>query len=237
MAKITFITKDQETIVAEADSGSVMELAVEHNVKGIDALDSSGFFSYFVFGHLDEDRTRYKDYTKESFEADFRADDILFEKFIDFLIGSNYRMDYYAHEERIKLYLKASLAEQLFNADLYAKIKSKEDKKIGAVKISRRIGYDETDAMAGKLAFGSLRKDNHLELMKSELSARKISYDSTINWTQAKKKLKENIKEAMEKEMDENKREREEISITSIKSFHPLFSTVQGWKEKGYFGK
>lgn len=37
MAKITFITKDQETIVAAADSGSVMELAVEHNVKGIDA--------------------------------------------------------------------------------------------------------------------------------------------------------------------------------------------------------
>ena len=37
MAKITFITKDQETIVAEASTGSVMELAVEHNVNGIDA--------------------------------------------------------------------------------------------------------------------------------------------------------------------------------------------------------
>ncbi len=95
--------------------------------EGINALDSSGFFSYFVFSHLDEDRTRYKDYTAESFVTDFKADDILFEQFIDFLIRSNYRMDYYAHEERIKLYLKASLAEQLFDADLYAKIKSKED--------------------------------------------------------------------------------------------------------------
>ena len=36
MAKITFITSDNDTIVLEADSGSVMELAVEHNVKGID---------------------------------------------------------------------------------------------------------------------------------------------------------------------------------------------------------
>ncbi|MEP3210665.1 MAG: 2Fe-2S iron-sulfur cluster-binding protein [Maribacter sp.] len=36
MAKITFITNDNETIVLEAASGSVMELAVEHNVKGID---------------------------------------------------------------------------------------------------------------------------------------------------------------------------------------------------------
>lgn len=36
MAKITFITSDEETIVLEGTSGSVMELAVEHNVKGID---------------------------------------------------------------------------------------------------------------------------------------------------------------------------------------------------------
>ena len=36
MAKITFITKDEETITAEGLSGSVMELAVKNNVKGID---------------------------------------------------------------------------------------------------------------------------------------------------------------------------------------------------------
>ncbi|KXX66572.1 2Fe-2S iron-sulfur cluster-binding protein [Flammeovirga sp. SJP92] len=36
MAKITFITKDQESIVVEGTSGSVMELAVQANVKGID---------------------------------------------------------------------------------------------------------------------------------------------------------------------------------------------------------
>ncbi len=36
MAKITFITKDNETIMAEGNDGSVMELAVEHNVRGID---------------------------------------------------------------------------------------------------------------------------------------------------------------------------------------------------------
>ncbi|KAA3657296.1 MAG: 2Fe-2S ferredoxin [Calditrichaeota bacterium] len=36
MAKITFITQENETIVAEGDSGSVMELAVENDVDGID---------------------------------------------------------------------------------------------------------------------------------------------------------------------------------------------------------
>ena len=37
MAKITFITQENETIVAEGHSGSVMELAVANDVKGIDA--------------------------------------------------------------------------------------------------------------------------------------------------------------------------------------------------------
>ena len=36
MAKITFITNDDETIIAEGNSGSVMELAVKNNIKGID---------------------------------------------------------------------------------------------------------------------------------------------------------------------------------------------------------
>ncbi|MEL6590390.1 MAG: 2Fe-2S iron-sulfur cluster-binding protein [Bacteroidota bacterium] len=36
MAKITFITQDDQRISLEATSGSVMELAVENNVPGID---------------------------------------------------------------------------------------------------------------------------------------------------------------------------------------------------------
>ena len=36
MAKITFITKDNETIIAEAKKGSIMELAIKNKVQGID---------------------------------------------------------------------------------------------------------------------------------------------------------------------------------------------------------
>ncbi|TYK67239.1 2Fe-2S iron-sulfur cluster-binding protein [Colwellia echini] len=36
MAKVTFITSDNEEITLESDSGSVMELAVEHGIEGID---------------------------------------------------------------------------------------------------------------------------------------------------------------------------------------------------------
>lgn len=36
MAKITFITRENETVTLEGTSGSVMQLAVDNNVPGID---------------------------------------------------------------------------------------------------------------------------------------------------------------------------------------------------------
>lgn len=36
MAKITFVTSDNETIITQATTGNVMELAVQNKVKGID---------------------------------------------------------------------------------------------------------------------------------------------------------------------------------------------------------
>ncbi|EIJ40739.1 ferredoxin [Galbibacter orientalis DSM 19592] len=36
MVKITFITNDNEKVTLEAESGSVMELAVNNNIQGID---------------------------------------------------------------------------------------------------------------------------------------------------------------------------------------------------------
>ena len=53
---------------------------------------------------------------------------ILFEKFVDYSVSRNLRMNFYDYEDSIKLYLKAALAEQLFGANIHAKIKSKEDK-------------------------------------------------------------------------------------------------------------
>ncbi|MBU2880764.1 2Fe-2S iron-sulfur cluster binding domain-containing protein [Psychrosphaera sp. B3R10] len=36
MAKITFVTQDEQSITVEATSGSIMELAVDNNIPGID---------------------------------------------------------------------------------------------------------------------------------------------------------------------------------------------------------
>jgi len=92
-----------------------------------ESMESVGFLSYFAFEHLDGNRAQYKGYSKEEFVNNFRVDDILFEVFIDYCLARNIKMDFYAFEEKIKLYIKATLAEQLYDPNTYAKIKSGED--------------------------------------------------------------------------------------------------------------
>ena len=90
-------------------------------------MDSRGFFSSFAFEYLEADRSRYAGYTAADFRESFRADDILFESFIDFMDRYNFRLDYYRYQELIKRYLKANLAEQLYSPDLKAEILGEAD--------------------------------------------------------------------------------------------------------------
>lgn len=95
--------------------------------EAVESMDSYGWLSYFIFEHLDEDRSRYEQYTETEFVENFKADDILFQKFVDYSLSRNLKMDFYQYESSIKTYLKAALAEQLFGANVHAKIKSSED--------------------------------------------------------------------------------------------------------------
>jgi len=89
--------------------------------------ESGGLFSRFIFEHLDENRAQYADYSKEAFVKDFQVDDVLFGLFSEYCISNNLNMDLYAYQKKIELFLKASLAEQLFDANTYAEIKSEGD--------------------------------------------------------------------------------------------------------------
>ncbi|MEN1783533.1 MAG: S41 family peptidase [Bacteroidota bacterium] len=93
----------------------------------IESLDSSGFFSDFVFRFLELDRNRFSNYPKKEFIEEYRVDDILFERFIDYLLNRNIKMDFYAHDQKIKSYLKANIAEQVYSIDLASKLKSQHD--------------------------------------------------------------------------------------------------------------
>lgn len=95
--------------------------------EAVESMDSLGFLSFFIFEHLDGHRQDYDDFTKSEFARDFRVDDILFNEFVQYSISRKLDMNFYDYEDSIKLYLKAALAEQLFDANLHAKIKSVED--------------------------------------------------------------------------------------------------------------
>lgn len=95
--------------------------------EAVASMDSYGFLSFFVFEHLDEDRERYEHYSEEEFIADFKVDDILFQNFVDYSLNRELSMDFYGNQDDIKLYLKAALGEQLFDANIHAQIKSKGD--------------------------------------------------------------------------------------------------------------
>ena len=81
----------------------------------------------FVFEHLDGNRGLYDGLSREEYVDEFRIDDILFERFLDYLVSQRLKMNFYDFEGRIKLYLKAALAEQLYGPNLSAKIRSNAD--------------------------------------------------------------------------------------------------------------
>ncbi|MEK6152687.1 S41 family peptidase [Flavobacteriaceae bacterium 3-367] len=90
--------------------------------EAVESMESRGYLARFIFDHLEEDRTRYDGYTQREFIENFKVDDILFESFVDYFIARKLKMDYYAMEDKIKLYLKAVLAEQLFSPNTHAQI-------------------------------------------------------------------------------------------------------------------
>ncbi|HZJ21150.1 MAG TPA: S41 family peptidase [Pricia sp.] len=95
--------------------------------EAVESMDSYGWLSYFIFEHLDGNRKQYAGYSEQEFIKDFSVDDILFEDFVDYSLQRDLKMNFYDYERPIKIYLKAALAEQLFGANVHAKIKSSED--------------------------------------------------------------------------------------------------------------
>ncbi len=103
--------------------------------EAIESMDDTyQFFSRFVFEHLEEDRTRYADYTRNQFLDEYRVDDILFDDFIEFVLNRKIKLDFYAQEDKIKAFIKANIAEQLFSPNLSAQIKGEYDSMLKKVK-------------------------------------------------------------------------------------------------------
>ena len=59
--------------------------------------------------------------------------DILFDRLVGFLTRFNLNMNFYDYEERLKAYIKAGIAEQLFSPDLKAQILAPYDNMLNKV--------------------------------------------------------------------------------------------------------
>lgn len=101
----------------------------------VESLDSSGYIADFVFWFLENDRLRFYNYPQNEFIENYKVDDIIFERFIDYCTAPNLniKMDYYGQEDKIKSYLKAAIAEQLYSPNLANAIKGKHDKMLKRV--------------------------------------------------------------------------------------------------------
>ena len=101
--------------------------------EAIESMDSSGLMGQFIFRYLENDRTRFENYPRYEFIDEYRVDDILFERFVDFILDANIKIDFYAHEDKIKTYLKANIAEQLYSIDLAAEIRASHDQMLAKI--------------------------------------------------------------------------------------------------------
>ncbi|MCK0161060.1 S41 family peptidase [Allomuricauda sp. F6463D] len=113
--------------------------------EAIESMDDTyQFFARFVFEHLEEDRTLYDGYTQNQFLDEFTVDDILFDRFIQFVLDRKIKLDFYAYEDKIKAYLKANIAEQLYSPNLSAQIKGEYDPMLKKVKVLDKADIDQS---------------------------------------------------------------------------------------------
>lgn len=122
-------------------------------------LARSGFMNYFVFEQLDKDRNAYKDFSRDEFVNDFELADEVIEDFQDYVKQKTGRdIVFVAYNKEVKLYLKATLAEQLYDTSVYQEIVNQNDAMIQKV----------LELSKGKQNNDNTNEDNELIIEKEE---------------------------------------------------------------------
>lgn len=94
----------------------------------INRITASGVMSNFIFEELDKDRSIYADIEKEAFIGAFEISDDLLEKFNTYLNDlTRYKIVFVAYNDEVKLYLKATLAEQLYGDSAFVEVINSND--------------------------------------------------------------------------------------------------------------
>ncbi|MBT8393684.1 MAG: peptidase S41, partial [Bacteroidia bacterium] len=98
-------------------------------------LLNRGFISYFVFEELDKDRSNYDGISKQDFIDNFIVSDDIVVRFQDYLnIRSEHNITFVAYHNTVKQYIKATLAEQLYDREAFEEIINENDIMLEEVK-------------------------------------------------------------------------------------------------------
>lgn len=134
---LKFITPKGKVVYG--GGGIIPDVFVPINTKmeneTLDYILASGLMSYFVFEDLDHDRTIYKDIKQIDFINSYDIPVELLTRFEDYLNArARHKISFVAYYDEIKLYLKATLAEQLFGSEAYEQIVNSNDIMLDKIK-------------------------------------------------------------------------------------------------------
>ncbi|MBT8273051.1 MAG: S41 family peptidase [Bacteroidia bacterium] len=118
--------------VVYGGGGIIPDVFVPINMKmeneTVYRIRATGIMSYFIFEDLDKDRSAYRDITKEGFIENFEITDDVLDRFQDYINSrSRYKIPFVAYADEVKLYLKATLAEQLFGSEASVQVLNTND--------------------------------------------------------------------------------------------------------------
>ncbi len=118
--------------VVYGGGGIIPDVFVPINLKmeneTIDRIRATGIMSYFIFEDLDKDRLAFKDVTQQGFIKNFEITDDVLDRFQDYInLRARYKIPFVAYGDEVKLYLKATLAEQLFGSEASVQVLNTND--------------------------------------------------------------------------------------------------------------
>ena len=89
---------------------------------------ASGIMDYFVFEELDKNRLSFQKISQEDFIEGYIITDSFLERFTEYLNRrSRYKITFVAYKEEVKLYIKATLAEQLYGSEAHMQVLNTND--------------------------------------------------------------------------------------------------------------
>lgn len=98
-----------------------------HGAEALRFLDMSGNFNFFMFEQLDQKRAKYQSLKLADFKNKEIITDSIANEFIDYYADRGLKLKFNSFKDKLKTYLAANLAGQLFGSDAKSELLNQED--------------------------------------------------------------------------------------------------------------